>query len=67
MPPMAFVGRVTKVGCMQKTATVTVTRWVVHKKTGKVRVQIGFGLVVELDIDEVTVPVYSAWRGVRNS
>ncbi|KAF7796065.1 hypothetical protein EIP86_007236 [Pleurotus ostreatoroseus] len=35
MPPMAFVGRVTKVGCMQKTATVTVTRWVVHKKTGK--------------------------------
>ena len=37
MPPMAFVGTVTKVGFMNKTATVTVTRWVVHPKTGKVR------------------------------
>ena len=37
MPPMSFIGRVTKVGAMRKTATVTVTRWVVHAKTGKVR------------------------------
>ncbi|EPQ61355.1 nucleic acid-binding protein [Gloeophyllum trabeum ATCC 11539] len=35
MPPMSFVGVVTKVGCMNKTATVTVSRWVVHKTTGK--------------------------------
>ncbi|KDQ49603.1 hypothetical protein JAAARDRAFT_42715 [Jaapia argillacea MUCL 33604] len=35
MPPMAFTGLVTKVGCMNKTATVTVSRWAVHKITGK--------------------------------
>ncbi|KAL0565405.1 hypothetical protein V5O48_016620 [Marasmius crinis-equi] len=35
MPPMAFQGLVTKVGFMNKTATVTVSRWVVHKVTGK--------------------------------
>ncbi|KAK1233027.1 hypothetical protein PQX77_003830 [Marasmius sp. AFHP31] len=35
MPPMAFQGLVTKVGFMDKTATVTVSRWVVHKLTGK--------------------------------
>lgn len=36
MPPMAFRGLVTKVGFMDKTATVTVTRWVAHKLTTKV-------------------------------
>ncbi|KAH7885891.1 hypothetical protein F5I97DRAFT_1927768 [Phlebopus sp. FC_14] len=35
MPPMAFTGIVTKVGCMNKTATVTVSRWITHKLTGK--------------------------------
>ncbi|KIK70864.1 hypothetical protein GYMLUDRAFT_184932 [Collybiopsis luxurians FD-317 M1] len=35
MPPMAFRGLVTKVGFMDKTATVTVTRWVLHKITLK--------------------------------
>ncbi|KAF9229157.1 nucleic acid-binding protein [Gyrodon lividus] len=35
MPPMAFTGVVTKVGCMNKTATVTVSRYVIHKITGK--------------------------------
>ncbi|KAE9408217.1 nucleic acid-binding protein [Gymnopus androsaceus JB14] len=35
MPPMAFRGLVTKVGFMDKTATVTVTRWVAHKLTTK--------------------------------
>ncbi|KAF5385413.1 hypothetical protein D9757_005385 [Collybiopsis confluens] len=35
MPPMAFRGLVTKVGCMDKTATVTVTRMVLHKTTQK--------------------------------
>ena len=36
MPPMAFTGIVTKVGFMNKTATVTVFRNVIHKVTGKV-------------------------------
>ncbi|KAF8078743.1 nucleic acid-binding protein [Lyophyllum atratum] len=35
MPPMAFNGIVTKAGFMNKTVTVTVSRWVVHKLTGK--------------------------------
>ncbi|KAJ4485996.1 hypothetical protein J3R30DRAFT_3282183 [Lentinula aciculospora] len=35
MPPMAFRGLVTKVGFMNKTATVTVTRLVAHKITRK--------------------------------
>ncbi|KAF9813953.1 hypothetical protein IEO21_05389 [Rhodonia placenta] len=35
MPPMAFTGLVTKVGFMSKTATVTVSRWVTHPRTGK--------------------------------
>ncbi|KAF8530704.1 hypothetical protein JB92DRAFT_2782407 [Gautieria morchelliformis] len=35
MPPMALTGVVTKVGFMQKTATVTVSRWMVHRKTHK--------------------------------
>ncbi|TCD61555.1 hypothetical protein EIP91_008267 [Steccherinum ochraceum] len=35
MPPMSFTGVVTKVGAMQKTATVTVSRWVVHDRTRK--------------------------------
>ncbi|KAI0917802.1 hypothetical protein AcV5_003954 [Taiwanofungus camphoratus] len=35
MPPMAFAGLVTKAGFMNKTATVTISRWVVHPKTGK--------------------------------
>lgn len=37
MPPMAFTGIVTKVGVMNKTATVTVSRLVAHKRTGKAR------------------------------
>ena len=37
MPPMSFLGMVTKAGFMKKTATVTVSRWVIDKKTGKVR------------------------------
>lgn len=32
---MAFTGLVTKVGFMSKTATVTVSRWVTHPRTGK--------------------------------
>lgn len=36
MPPMAFNGVVTKAGFMNKTVTVTVSRWVIHKLTGKV-------------------------------
>jgi small subunit ribosomal protein S17 len=36
MGAMAFVGVVTKVGVMNKTATVTVPRLVIHKPTGKV-------------------------------
>ncbi|KIY50585.1 nucleic acid-binding protein [Fistulina hepatica ATCC 64428] len=35
MPPMALRGIVTKVGVMNKTATVTVTRYALHKLTGK--------------------------------
>ncbi|KAI0293917.1 hypothetical protein BC826DRAFT_358330 [Russula brevipes] len=35
MPPMSFFGVVTKAGFMKKTATVTVSRWVIDKKTGK--------------------------------
>ncbi|PCH32959.1 nucleic acid-binding protein [Wolfiporia cocos MD-104 SS10] len=35
MPPMAFTGVVTKVGFMNKTATVTVSRWIMHPRTGK--------------------------------
>ncbi|GBE78789.1 predicted protein [Sparassis crispa] len=35
MPPMAFTGLVTKVGVMNKTATVTVSRFILHPKTGK--------------------------------
>jgi len=35
MPPMSLKGIVTKVGVMKKTATVTVSRWVLHKQTGK--------------------------------
>ncbi|KAI9508264.1 hypothetical protein F5148DRAFT_935365 [Russula earlei] len=35
MPPMSFLGVVTKAGFMKKTATVTVSRWVIEKKTGK--------------------------------
>lgn len=37
MPPMAFRGVVTKAGCMNKTATITVSRFIIHKLTGKVR------------------------------
>jgi hypothetical protein len=43
MPPMAFTGIVTKVGAMNKTATVTVSRWIVHKTTGKVSHRNGYG------------------------
>ncbi|KAF5385310.1 hypothetical protein D9615_001417 [Tricholomella constricta] len=35
MPPMGFNGIVTKAGFMDKTVTVTVSRWVIHKLTGK--------------------------------
>ena len=37
MSPMFFTGIVTKAGCMNKTATVTVYRNIIHKLTGKVR------------------------------
>jgi hypothetical protein len=37
MPPISFLGVVTKAGFMNKTATVTVSRWVIDTKTGKVR------------------------------
>ena len=37
MPAMAFRGVVTKSGVMNKTATVTVSRWIRHQLTGKVR------------------------------
>jgi len=37
MPPMAFKGLVTKAGYMNKTVTVTVSRFVVHRTTKKVR------------------------------
>ena len=33
---MALTGVVTKAGFMQKTVTVTVSRWMVHRKTHKV-------------------------------
>ena len=35
---MSLVGQVTKVGFMEKTATVTVSRFIFHSKTGKVRI-----------------------------
>ncbi|KAJ7487472.1 nucleic acid-binding protein [Mycena galericulata] len=35
MPPLALRGVVTKAGLMKKTATVLVSRWSVHKLTGK--------------------------------
>ncbi|KAF5374838.1 hypothetical protein D9758_000396 [Tetrapyrgos nigripes] len=35
MPPMAFQGLVTKAGFMNKTVTVTVSRWMVHPVTKK--------------------------------
>ncbi|KAF7320143.1 Polyamine transporter 1 [Mycena kentingensis (nom. inval.)] len=35
MPPLALRGVVTKVGLMQKTATVLVSRWATHQFTGK--------------------------------
>ncbi|CDO76148.1 hypothetical protein BN946_scf185027.g11 [Trametes cinnabarina] len=35
MPPMSLIGQVTKVGFMNKTATVTVSRFIFHSKTGK--------------------------------
>ncbi|KAF7347936.1 Polyamine transporter 1 [Mycena venus] len=35
MPPLALRGVVSKVGFMRKTATVVVSRWAVHKMTGK--------------------------------
>jgi hypothetical protein len=37
MPPMSFLGVVTKAGFINKTATVAVSRWVIDAKTGKVR------------------------------
>ena len=36
MPPMSLIGQVTKVGYMNKTATVTVSRFIYHARTGKV-------------------------------
>ncbi|KAI0693412.1 hypothetical protein BC835DRAFT_1258510, partial [Cytidiella melzeri] len=35
MPPATFTGVVTKCGVMNKTVTVTVSRMITHKKTGK--------------------------------
>ncbi|KAI0037060.1 hypothetical protein K488DRAFT_26676, partial [Vararia minispora EC-137] len=39
MPPMSFIGTVTKQGFMDKTVTVTVRRQFLHKKTGKLLVK----------------------------
>lgn len=36
MPPLSLIGKVTKVGAMAKTATVTVSRFVEHPRTHKV-------------------------------
>ncbi len=36
---MSLIGQVTKVGYMSKTATVTVSRFIYHARTGKVRNQ----------------------------
>lgn len=46
MPPMSLSGIVTKVGAIRKTATVTVSRWVIHKQTGKVRTTVCIAFVV---------------------
>ncbi|KAI1795487.1 nucleic acid-binding protein [Ganoderma leucocontextum] len=35
MPPMSLIGQVTKVGYMNKTATITVSRYIYHARTGK--------------------------------
>ncbi|OJT15579.1 hypothetical protein TRAPUB_6179 [Trametes pubescens] len=45
MPPMSFVGQVTKVGFMNKTATISVSRFVFHPKTGKVRLRLRLRLL----------------------
>ena len=54
MPPMAFNGIVTKAGFMQKTATVTVSRWVMHKLTGKVRIHGLFVVVLNVGLQSVS-------------
>jgi hypothetical protein len=47
MPPMTLNGVVTKAGFMNKTVTVTVSRFIAHKLTGKVRLPTS----LELDCD----------------
>ncbi|KAJ7225636.1 hypothetical protein GGX14DRAFT_640035 [Mycena pura] len=46
MPPLALRGVVTKAGLMSKTATVLVSRWAVHKLTGKVASQKHVGVTI---------------------
>ncbi|KAI0321498.1 hypothetical protein OF83DRAFT_1051085 [Amylostereum chailletii] len=46
MPPMTLNGIVSKCGFMNKTATVTVSRWVVHDKTGKVQLRLDDAVVI---------------------
>ena len=48
MPPMSFVGVVTKAGFMKKTATVTVSRCVIDKRTGKVGAHRSIVLLIAL-------------------
>jgi len=50
---MSFLGVVTKSGFMNKTATVTVSRWAIDAKTGKVR----------HDRKHIVLPRNSACRG----
>jgi hypothetical protein len=57
---MALTGIVTKAGCMQKTATVTVSRHVIHKLTGKVYFQFG-------STKKYTHPAFSALSEAKRS
>lgn len=48
MPPLVLRGVVTKAGYMNKTATVTVSRFATHPRTLKVRTRSASGLSVEV-------------------
>jgi hypothetical protein len=60
---MSFFGMVTKSGFMNKTATVTVSRWVIDKKTGKVRRQ----PINPFPRQLLKRGTFSAFPGVKNS
>ncbi len=64
MPPMSFVGVVTKAGFMKKTATVTVSRWVIDRRTGKVGGDQSNVLLTALPYNNLILP--SASPGTRN-